>query len=236
MTQIPSGPTGVQPFTAVWDNSYTYDSYGYETSATYPNGGKYNTTRDFLNRPFRLARDGAPGNVIESVGYNAADQITKMTWAGNPSSTYDPDAEGYAPFSQTWTYNERNQVMQIQTQVSQGQSGQWPPSVIDLNYGYSLANAQNNPIAGTNNGQVTSVLSGLDPTGVNAAYQYDQLGRLTAKTGVSGAPSQTFSYDGWGNLMAKSGGQSFSLNVERESNRLSDGLRGAGSATIRTAI
>ncbi len=110
-------------------------------------------------------------------------------------------------------YNTFNQVTQIQTQVT---AGQIVSQKVDLNYGYG---------AGQNNGQVTSVDSGVDPVGFNATYTYDALDRLTGLTGLAGANhDQTYTYDGWGNLSAKSGsGKVFtSLNAHPMTNRLSD--------------
>jgi len=56
----------------------------------------------------------------------------------------------------------------------QAQSSAGTPAVVDLNYVYGAV--------GQNNGQVTSVSSGLD-TNFNEVYTYDQLNRLTAVTG-----------------------------------------------------
>ncbi len=49
---------------------------------------------------------------------------------------------------------------------------------VDLNYAYGV---------GQNNGQVTSVASGVDPVGFNATYTYDALNQLTSVTGLAGA-------------------------------------------------
>ncbi len=205
-----SGTAGA-PTGKTWDTSYGYDDGGYQTSVTYPMGQTHLTGLDFMRRPNTLTfmRPGftSPGPIISGVTYNAADQMTSMTWPANPGSTVDPDAYTYPAFTETRTYNSFNQVLQIQTQNSAG-----TPTIVDLNYGYGTT--------GQNNGQIGNVASGLD-TNFNAVYAYDQLNRLT---GVTGAKNQTYGYDGWGNLTSKSGdGLVFtSLIVDPLTNRLAD--------------
>ncbi len=205
--QTDSGGTAGAPTSTTWNTSYGYDDGGYQTSVTYPMGQTHLIGLDFMRRPNTLTymRPGcnSPGPIISGVTYNAADQMTGMTWAGNPSSTVDPDAYSYPAFTETRTYNIFNQVAQIQTQVGGA------PSIVDLNYTYGAA--------GQNNGQVSSVASALD-TNFNEAYTYDQLNRLT---GVTGAKNQTYGYDGWGNLTSKSGdGKVFNLYGDPYTNRL----------------
>ena len=203
--QIGSDPSGTagSPMTTTWDTSYTYDDEGYQTTVTYPTGQTHTTGLDFMKRPFSLYAHGTSGPIIQSVTYNAADQMTQMSWADNFGSVRDPDAYSYPAFTQTWSYNSFNQVTQIQTQNASG-----APSTVDLNYGFP---------AGQNNGQVSSVASGLD-TNYNATYVYDSLNRLSS---VGGAKVQTYSYDGWGNLYSKTGdGQNFTLGVDASTNRL----------------
>ena len=205
-----SSGTASAPTSKTWDTSYGYDDGGYQTSVTYPMGQTHLTGLDFMRRPNTLTfmRPGftVPGPIISGVTYNAADQMTKMTWADNQGSSVDPDAYTYPAFTETRTYNSFNQVAQIQTQNSAG-----TPSVVDLNYVYGAA--------GQNNGQVTSVASGLD-TNFNAVYTYDQLNRLT---GVTGAKNQTYGYDGWGNLTSKSGdGRVFNLYGDPYTNRFAE--------------
>ena len=192
-----SGTAGV-PTGKTWDTSYGYDDGGYQTSVTYPMGQTHLTGLDFMRRPNTLTfmRPGftSPGPIISGVTYNAADQMTSMTWPANPGSTVDPDAYTYPAFTETRTYNNFNQVAQIQTQTGGA------AAIVDLNYVYGSA--------GQNNGQVTSVASGLD-TNFNSVYTYDQLNRLT---GVTGTKNQTYGYDGWGNLTSKGGdGKVFNL-------------------------
>jgi len=173
-------------------------------------GQTHLTGLDFMRRPNTLTymRPGftIPGPIISGVTYNAADQMTGITWPANPGSTVDPDAYTYTAFTEARTYNNLNQVTQIQTRNSAG-----TPTVVDLNYGYGNA--------GQNNGQVSGIASGLD-TNFNAAYTYDQLNRLT---GVSGAKNQTYGYDGWGNLTSKSGdGSVFNFYGDPYTNRLAE--------------
>ncbi len=209
--QTDSNGTAGAPTSKTWDTSYGYDDGGYQTSVTYPMGQTHLIGLDFMRRPNTLTymRPGftIPGPTISGVTYNAADQMTSMTWPANPGSTVDPDAYTYPAFTETRTYNSFNQVLQIQTQNSAG-----TPTIVDLNYLYGAA--------GQNNGQVTSVASGLD-TNFNSVFTYDQLNRLT---GVTGTKNQTYGYDGWGNLTSKSGdGLVFtSLIADPLTNRLAD--------------
>ena len=203
-----SSGTAAPPTSTTWNTSYGYDDGGYQTSVTYPMGQTHLTGLDFMRRPNTLTfmRPGftSPGPIISGVTYNAADQMTSMTWPANPGSTVDPDAYTYPAFTETRTYNTFNQVAQIQTQTGGA------ASIVDLNYVYGAA--------GQNNGQVTSVASGLD-TNFNSVYTYDQLNRLT---GVTGTKNQTYGYDGWGNLTSKSGdGKVFNLYGDPYTNRLS---------------
>lgn len=207
--QTDTSGTAAPATSTTWNTSYAYDDQGYQTSVTYPMGQTHLIGLDFMRRPSTLTymRPGftSPGPIISGVTYNAADQTTSMTWPANPGSTVDSDAYTYPAFTETRTYNNFNQVAQIQTQNSAG-----TPAILDLNYVYGAA--------GQNNGQVTSVASGLD-TNFNAVYTYDQLNRLT---GVTGTKNQTYGYDGWGNLTAKSGdGKVFNLYGDPLTNRLS---------------
>jgi len=206
--QTDTSGTAAPPTSTTWNTSYGYDDEGYQTSVTYPMGQTHLTGLDFMRRPNTLIymRPGftIPGPITSGVTYNAADQMTSMTWPANPGSTVDPDAYTYPAFTETRTYNNFNQVAQIQTQNSAG-----TPSIVDLNYGYGTP--------GQNNGQVGNVASGLD-TNFNEAYTYDQLNRLTA---VTGTKNQTYGYDGWGNLTSKGGdGKVFNLYGDPYTNRL----------------
>jgi hypothetical protein len=81
--------------------------------------------------------------------------------------------------------------------------------------------------SGTNNGRITQSIDGVANETVN--YGYDALNRLS---GVSGACSQTYSYDGFGNLTAKSAVgtyQAWSATFDPATNRqngLSDDANG----------
>jgi len=163
---------------------------------------------DFLKRPYSLTyqRPGAsvPGPVIQSATYNAASQMTEMVWADNGGSTRDPDAYSYPQTYERRTYNESNQLTRIQAfPINQA-------STVDLNYQYT---------AGQNNGQVASLTDAVN-SARSATYSYDSLMRLAS---VAGQASQSYSYDGWGNLYSRTvTGQNFTLRAEPATNRVYD--------------
>ncbi len=71
-------------------------------------------------------------------------------------------------------------------------TGGMPGSSIDMGYIYST---------GHNNGRVTQTIDGVLGETVN--YQYDYLHRLTAATATNRGWGEAYSYDGFGNLTAK---------------------------------
>ncbi len=88
---------------------------------------------------------------------------------------------------------------------------------IQLNYNYT---------AGANNGQIASMTDNV--LGQTVSYSYDALKRLSSATSASGGStvwSQAYSYDGFGNLTAKTGsGWLFSAySVNSANNRLAGG-------------
>ncbi len=68
-----------------------------------------------------------------------------------------------------------------------------PGGVIDMKYIYT---------AGQNNGRIAQSIDGYMPETVN--YTYDSLNRLSNAAATSGAYSQSYTYDGFGNLTSKS--------------------------------
>jgi YD repeat-containing protein len=78
------------------------------------------------------------------------------------------------------------------------------------------------PGAGTNNGKVASITD----SGETVNYSYDSLNRLTSASVVSGW-SQTFAYDVFGNMNAKTGtgsAPSWSGTIDAATNRLTAGV------------
>ena len=205
-SQIVTPASGMAPPATVttWDTKYTYDDEGFQTSVTYPMGQTHLIGLDFLKRPYSLTYQkpgvSVPGPFIQSVGYNAADQMTEIIWGDNGAGVRDPDAYSYGVTYERRTYNQTNQLTRIYAFPAN------QAATVDLNYQYP---------AGQNNGQISSVTSGTDGN-FNATYTYDSLKRLTA---LGGAKIQNYSYDGWGNLYSKTGdGSNFTVNIDSGTN------------------
>ena len=206
-SQIVTPASGMAPPPTVttWDTKYNYDDEGFQNSVTYPMGQTHQIGLDFMKRPYSLTYQkpgvSVPGPFIQSVGYNAADQMTEMIWADNGGGVQDPDAYSYGVTYERRTYNQTNQLTRIYAFPAN------QAATVDLNYQYP---------AGQNNGQISSVTSGTDGN-FNATYTYDSLKRLTA---LGGAKIQNYSYDGWGNLYSKTGdGSTFTVNIDSGTNR-----------------
>ena len=85
--------------------------------------------------------------------------------------------------TEAWTYNVNGQLASLN----------WSGSIVNggIQYVYS---------ATQNNGQITQVVDTL--SGETISYQYDALKRLTSAASTA-AWTQTYQYDGFGNLTAK---------------------------------
>jgi len=88
----------------------------------------------------------------------------------------------YFGMSETRTYNN---ILQLTSQSV--------PGMMNMQYIYT---------AGQNNGRVAATIDGYLPETVN--YTYDSLNRLSNATATNGAWSQSYTYDGFGNLTSKS--------------------------------
>jgi YD repeat-containing protein len=77
-------------------------------------------------------------------------------------------------------------------------------------------NMQYNYTAGSNNGKISSQSDLVSGEGVT--YAYDSLNRLLSATSSVSAQSQSFAYDGFGNMTAKG---ALSVNVDPATNRVS---------------
>jgi RHS repeat-associated protein len=197
--------------------SFAYDSEGKLTAVTYPAGTAVsqlaaltvNYTYDSMSR-LTGASDNehaatlfgcspAPpawnGGVAWASGgtYNAAGQLIGLTELGNMTATCTGTSEGY--FNQAWQYNSLNQLSEIDTSA---QANGYPaPSASPGLAAYFFARYHFSPTA--NNGQISQTDDAR--LGYSIGYSYDSLKRLTATTGTQ---AQTFGYDGFGNLTAKS--------------------------------
>src|ERR1017187_8782577 len=107
------------------------------------------------------------------------------------TAVYGPAGETtaltYDGFTETRTYNS---LLQLTRQTPTG-SGQ---TVMDMQYTYS----------GTqNNGRITQSTDGTIAGGETVVYTYDTLNRLTKADTTSAAWGDAYTYDGFGNLTAK---------------------------------
>jgi len=90
--------------------------------------------------------------------------------------------------------------------------------IVAVQSGSTVMDLQHNLSGRANNGRIVSMTNGV--SGETITYTYDSLQRLTAANSSQGAgQSQTFGYDGFGNLTAK-GAQS--IGVIAATNRLAD--------------
>ena len=128
----------------------------------------------------------------ETYGYDADGRLAQMGGSVSATATYGPAGEmlslttSFNGLSQSWNYNSMLQM------VHESAPG------LDMTYNYS---------ATQNNGRIVSSVdastdSGM-PTAETTAYTYDSLNRLTGASNANWA--QTFTYDGFGNMLTKSG-------------------------------
>jgi RHS repeat-associated protein len=205
------GGVASQNYTSYWDVYYTYDAFGQVASTTYPLSGGANTAVtytvgfDSMQRPNQLS-DNRGFYPVGGVQYNPANQ---------PSQTEFQYA-AYSPVSywENRAYNANYQLVSINNFNT---SGSTVNGSIQLNYNYT---------AGANNGQIASMTDNV--LGQTVSYSYDALKRLSSATSASGGStvwSQAYSYDGFGNLTAKTGsGWLFSAySVNSANNRLAGG-------------
>jgi RHS repeat-associated protein len=192
--------------------SYTYDSAGRTVTSTYPvaiagvtQNDTFTSGYDGMGRPVSLTGSETPSALtwVQNVQYDFAGHRSSMQYLVSPTSTgYTTEAKGY---------NANGQL------ASMTWSGGSSPVTGSLQYSYS---------ATQNNGQITQVVDTV--SGETIVYQYDALKRLTSATSTpntgssTAAWTQTFQYDGFGNLTAKVlNGTTTSIAVNASTNQLS---------------
>jgi len=179
-------------------------------------GSTVSYKHDLMGRQTMMEYDAPNSNFsslkVTGATYNAANQFTSASWIFN----------GVQPGGQVRTYNALNQL----TSISSGSPASNSPVFI-----------YQHP-SGSNNGQISLMADYTN--GQTTTYNYDSLKRLAFASAVANGTSawnQAYSYDGFGNLTAKTGSSPQVLNVDASTNRL--GLKDPlfrGSATISTAI
>ena len=183
------------------DADYTYDTEGNASSIQYPNS-QFNSDNSTVGGP------------LYKYTYDTMERLQNMTDAANTAwvsgAQYGPSNELLSftanTFSETRTYNTNVELIELV-------SG----SNVHDKYNYS----------GTqDNGQILSQTDVV--SGEVTSYQYDTLQRLTSASATgdaSGAWSQNFSFDGFGNLGQITGtnAPSLSVAVDPGTNRLASG-------------
>ncbi len=131
-----------------------------------------------------------------SAAYTTANQLSSLTrFTG--ASDFCPMGDSFGTTSETFKYNVNNQLTDIEAGAAVG----------GIPYQSTLKDGSNYILAGyhysatQNNGQITSMDDGRQ--GYSVTYQYDLLKRLVSATAGS-TWTQTFGYDGFGNLTSKS--------------------------------
>jgi RHS repeat-associated protein len=192
-----NGFTAETTNTASVEADYTYDSAGRTSTVTYPMtfmnqaGSQPVLTMayDTMGRPSSLTDLWGDivtsGQWVSGVQYDYAGRLSGMNYYTGQGSG------GVSNVSETRTYNVNGQLASI------GWPNQWGEQ---NQYEYS---------ATQNNGQITQAIESVDYYGEYAStvsYQYDALKRLTSAASAGNATTpytQTFQYDGFGNLTAK---------------------------------
>jgi RHS repeat-associated protein len=193
------------------DAGWGYDNEGRVTGVTYPTAidqwpntisyaNSYSYSYDSMGRPIQLNVTGPWTTTAASQisQYNANDQIVSWFHGGQfiPNDFINP------LITETRTYNSMYQLTNIS---DTWETDNWTPHSLSETYQYS---------ANQNNGQITGM---TEKNGEVVSYQYDALKRLIQATS-SAWGTQTYSYDGFGNMTSKSG--SFTMNVDPATNRL----------------
>ncbi len=194
---------------------FYYDSEGKLISTTYPsiNGGSTNTTAlDTYDSMSRLQGVSTTENLpaysncasawngsvawASSAAYTTANQLSSLT-RFDGASQICPSGDIFNTTNETFKYNVNNQLTDIEAGAAVG----------GIPYQSTLKDGSNYILAGyhysatQNNGQITSMDDGRQDYSVT--YQYDLLKRMVSATAGSNW-TQTFGYDGFGNLTSKS--------------------------------
>jgi len=125
---------------------------------------------------------------------------------------YAAAGPGHQWYNETRTFNVRGQLTRM-TATGAADTGYTTPQTVDLQYNFS----------GTvNDGRLTSRQDLVSGEAVN--YTFDTLGRLTYANNTGTSPwSQTFTYDGFGNLLTETGSggaPTKTLSVDPTTNRI----------------
>lgn len=167
-----------------YTTSYQYGAGDIRSQITYPSGRVMNINRSSNGRLISLT-DGAGGNYLSGLSYNAASQTTGDTLGNGVVESYGYDA------------NRLQLITQTATKSGGPQNG-----LINLTYSYQASAGQMG--AGStvgNSGHLMTISGTINATTESAAYTYDNLGRLATSNQTSNGSSaqRRFAYDRWGN-------------------------------------
>jgi len=170
------------------DAAYTYDNEGKVTSVNYPTTYGVDGDNNLIPTPgptYTYAFDSMhrPVTLTDQNNYQAVNSVTYG--AANQLLTMN-----YFGVSETRTYNNMLQMTRLSI-----------PGQVDISYTF--------PSATTNNGKINSQTDNI--SGETVTYQYDSLNRLSSASGSGW--NQNFGYDGFSNLVSKTGTNSPPLSV-----------------------
>ena len=174
------------PFTIDLDASYSYDNEGKMTSVTYPQSFYSDGSLQPQQSPV----------TTYTYGFDTMGRPTSMTgpgvdgW-GNPATVNIVNNVQFGPANelQQMSYFGSTATLQYNTRLQM--THLTVPGQLNISYNF----------ASSNNGQIASQTDTL--SGEQITYQYDALQRLYSAS--ASAWSQTFTYDGFGNLTDKIG-------------------------------
>ena len=176
----------------------------------YSSGLAFTYTFDSLGRPIKLTDNQAtPVDWVKDLVYNAAGQATSMKFTQNTS--------GSQYYTETRAYNVLGQMTQISI-----------PGVVDRSYTFSST---------SNDGRITQMTDAV--SGETVQYQYDSLKRLSLAETTGAQWGQSFSYDGFGNMLSavatKGSAPSVYLYPDPANNRLGSGYQWDANGNMAAA-
>jgi len=194
---------------AYFDAQYNWNSEGKMTAMLYPgdpgNGDNppwYKYGFDSMGRLNGVTENTCTDWEYDSFWYCAASNSSQVAGAA-----YSPAGQvtslSYDGYNETRTYNSLLQLTRMTV-----------PGVMDMQYQYTT---------GQNNGRMSQSTDGI--LGETVIYGYDSLNRLTSATATSNAWGTSYTYDGFGNLIAKTptagSAPYFSALIDPSTNRIS---------------
>jgi RHS repeat-associated protein len=134
-----------------------------------------------------------PSGLTLSYTYDAMERLNTLTNTTNSATiitgaTYDPGNRLLSlsgNLTESRTYNVMGQLTQLSSSATSGPS---------INYAYGYSSTQNN-------GKIASQTDNI--TGEDVVYTYDALNRLATAVATSNAWGQSYTYDGFGNLLGQ---------------------------------